>query len=99
MEEALNKEIENTTDENLIMIRSLVDHYIILFKQNFDLDERNHIIMDSFKLIQKKYLASPNSKFEANKKSMMRPSFNPTLLKESGRKRKRCRIQHNFVVL
>ena len=71
MEEELNKEIETTTDENLIMIRLLVDDCIILYKQNFDIDERNHLIMDSFKLIQKKYLASPNAKFEANKKSMM----------------------------
>jgi len=71
MEEELNKEIETTTDENLIMIRLLVDKNIILFKQTFDIDERNHLIMDSFKLIQKKYLASPNAKFEAKKKHMM----------------------------
>lgn len=71
MDSELNKKIEKTIDENLLIIKSLVDHFIILFNQKYDIDERNLVIMACYELVQKKFLGSPNSKFEAERKALI----------------------------
>jgi len=71
MENSLNEFIETSTDENLLIIKSYVDEYIVYFKANYNLEQRNQLIMEVFKLAQKKYLASPNAKFESNKRGVL----------------------------
>jgi len=71
MEDSLTKQIDSSTDENLITTRIAVDNAIVLCKLTVTIEERSEMVMKVFKLIQKKYLASPNSKFETNKASII----------------------------
>lgn len=68
MEEALNNEIENTTDQDLIYVRTLVDSVLSDFNKHYEMDfttdERNNIIIKTHRLFLKNYIAKPNSKFE-----------------------------------
>jgi hypothetical protein len=67
MESGLNEKIETTTDEYILIIKSIVDNYIVSFKQNYDIDERNQMIMKVYDILVKKTLPSANAKFFANK--------------------------------
>jgi len=69
MESDLNKKIELSTNENLIIIKSFVDHYLINFDIKCDINERNLLIMKIFDIVIKRYLASENSKFEKDKEN------------------------------
>ena len=71
MENSLTKQIDESTDENLILVRQLVDkaifEYSSLYFVTYVEDERNDLIMKIFSLLEKKYLASPNSRWERHK--------------------------------
>ena len=56
MESSLTKEIDSSTDENIIVARNLVDKYIVYLKISCDQDERNNMIMKVISLVQKKYI-------------------------------------------
>lgn len=71
MEDNLTKQIDSSTDENLITTRIAVDNALILCKLSVTIEQRSEMVMTVFRLIQKKYLASPNSKFEANKENII----------------------------
>lgn len=71
MEDSLTKEIDSSTDENLIVTRNLVDKYIVAFNMTHDQDERNDMIMKVLGLVQKKYIAPQNERFEANRVSII----------------------------
>ncbi len=69
MEDGLTKQIEKSTDENLIATRIAIDTVLVEFDIPVTLDIRSEIIMAVFKLVQKKFLTSSNSKFEKDKMS------------------------------
>jgi hypothetical protein len=71
MEDSLTKEIDSSTDENLIVTRNLVDKYIMAFNMTSDQDERNDMIMKVIGLVQKKYIAPQYERFEANRDSII----------------------------
>jgi len=71
MEDSLTKEIDSSTDENLIVTRNLVDKYIVAFNMTHDQDERNDMIMKVIGLVQKKYIAPQYECFEANRDSII----------------------------
>lgn len=71
MENSLNEYIETNTDENLLIIKSYVDEYIVYFKAKYNLEQRNQLIMEVLKIAEKKYIASPNAKFESNRRSIL----------------------------
>lgn len=67
MESSLTKEIDSSTDENIIVARNLVDKYIVYLKISCDQDERNNMIMKVISLVQKKYITPQYERFEANR--------------------------------
>lgn len=68
MDSKLTEIIDNNTDEHFIMVRTLVDHYIVVLSLGYTHPQRNEIILEVFKRLEKNYLANPNSKFDINKK-------------------------------
>lgn len=71
MDSELTKSINDNTNEYFIMVRTLVDHYIVELSLNYNYTERNEIILEVFKRLEKNYLANPNAKFETNKKDVI----------------------------
>lgn len=71
MESGLTKEIDSSTDENLIITRNSVDKYIVKFKMTCSQDERNDMVIKVFALIQKKYIAPNEAHFETKKKVLI----------------------------
>jgi hypothetical protein len=71
MESELTKSIDNNTNEYFVMVRTLVDHYIVELSLNYGYTERNQIILEVFKRLEKNYLANPNTKFETNRKEVI----------------------------
>lgn len=59
----LNNQIEQSTDENIILIKNSVDRLITKYKLGYDVDERNRTIIAIYEVIVKKFLTSENSKF------------------------------------
>lgn len=70
MEDIL-KEIDSSTDENIILTRNLVDRYIVEFKIDCNQIERNNHIIKVFKLVQKKYIAPQYEHFKAFRKTII----------------------------
>jgi hypothetical protein len=71
MEDSLTKEIESSTDENMVITRNAVDNSIVLFKLSCTQDERNDMVMKVFALVEKKYIGPQNTRFEENKNSII----------------------------
>lgn len=69
MDSELTKTIESNEDEHFILVRWFIDQYIMSFNMDCTLELRNEMVVEVFKLIQKKYLASPNAKFKNNKRA------------------------------
>ncbi len=63
MENSLTKQIDESTDENFVIVRQSVDSQLTLFEQKYSEDERNELILDIFKLV--------DTKFEHNKKLLI----------------------------
>lgn len=70
------------------MVRLLVDHYIVLFDMDCNLETRNEIILDVFRLIEKKYLVSPNAKFENDKKTVISIVVKSYLIRKINKEKK-----------
>jgi len=66
MDNDYSEYIEKNEDENFILVKTLVDHYLHSFGQEYNLfyevNQRNHLIIKSYNTIRKKYLCSPNSR-------------------------------------
>ena len=71
MEDNLTKEIESSTDDNMIVTRNAVDNAITLCKIFCTQDERNDMVMKVFRLVEKKYIGPNNPIFEEKKKSII----------------------------
>jgi hypothetical protein len=71
MESELTKSIDNNTNEYFVMVRGYVDRYLVDLSLGYGYEERNEIIIDVFKRLEKNYLANPNAKFEKNKKDVI----------------------------
>jgi hypothetical protein len=74
--ENLSDEVDSITHPDFIIVKEVVDHYIHLFttKYNvspFSMDDRNTLLLETFNLMKKNVLASPNSKYEAKKKTIL----------------------------
>jgi hypothetical protein len=70
--EAITKIINESTNPNMILLRIEVDNAIYEYSEiygvSYTMDERNQLILDIFKILEKKYLASPNKRWEKDKK-------------------------------
>lgn len=88
-----NAIIEKSDDENIILIKELVDYYIHKFGEYsikyYDLNKRNNVIIKSYELIRKKYLCGPNARWEVNKKSMVRQIVKSYLITELVKSKKK----------
>lgn len=69
MTSEVNDFLENTNTEELQILKSVVDYYIVKFDQKYDFEERNELIMNIYRLLEKKVLANPNAKFDSDKVS------------------------------
>ena len=69
MESETSKLISQTTDEDLIIIKSVVDYYIVHFDLNYSLESRSQTILDIFELVRKKYISTQSSKYYSNKQT------------------------------
>lgn len=67
MESGLTEDNSSSIYDAFTLTKQAVDHFIIRFDLEYDVKERNETVDSVFKLIQKNYLARPNSKFEKNK--------------------------------
>jgi len=67
MESETNNLIDNTKDEDLIIIKSVVDYNIVNFGLNYSLEQRNQIILKIYDMVRKKYIATNNSKYYSDK--------------------------------
>lgn len=71
MDSELTNLINNNLDEHFVMVRTSVDCYIVALSLDYGYIERNQIIIDVFKRLEKNYLANPNAKFENHKKEVI----------------------------
>jgi hypothetical protein len=67
----MESKIDESKDENIIITRNCVDHYLIKYGLKFSQIERDDIIILVFKIIQKQYIAPEHSRFEANKQAII----------------------------
>lgn len=71
MDSELTKSINENKDEHFIMVKNYVDHYLVDLSLGYGYTERNEIILEVFRRLEKNYLANPNAKFEKNKKDVI----------------------------
>lgn len=86
MECETNNLIDNTSDEDLIIIKSVVDYYIMYFELNYTLEFRNKTILHIFDLVRKKYIATNNSKYYSDKHTTISVLVKSFILKNSNKK-------------
>ena len=72
MESTIRKIIEETTNEDLLLVKFMVDYGIIKFNQRYEMDTRNEIIMSVYSLIKKNYIANNHGRYKEHKKSIVR---------------------------
>lgn len=67
--------IEQNTDLNFILVKSLVDDFLYRWGEEYsifyEINQRNHLIIKTYNLVKKKYLCSPNTRWETNKSDMV----------------------------
>jgi len=84
MDSDLTKNIENSTDELLLLIQQIVDEiissYIKLYGIYFDYKIRNEIIIHTYNLIIKKYVSDTN--FNEKKITIIRTISRTFILKK-----------------
>lgn len=71
MDSELTKSINDNQDEHFVMVRNYVDRYLVDLSLGYGYEERNEIIINVFKRLEKNYLANPNAKFEKHKKDVI----------------------------
>lgn len=71
MEEIIDYELNNN-DETIQLIKEIVDYllyeYSEWFTPKYSLNERDELILKTYKLIRKKYLSSQNTHWDKKKK-------------------------------
>lgn len=82
MESETNKLIDNTIDEDLIIVKSVVDFHITHFELNYTLELRNQTILDIFDMVRKKYIATNNSKYYSDKRTTINLLVKSFILKK-----------------
>jgi hypothetical protein len=82
MESETNKLIDNTIDEDLIIVKSVVDFHITYFELNYTLELRNQTILDIFDMVRKKYIATNNSKYYSDKRTTINLLVKSFILKK-----------------